>query len=151
METVALVAVLLCILVAAALSRRIQNTMLTLPMVYAVLGLLLSNRFLGIIEISPDSEIVRLVAELTLVLLLATDASRIDLRALAPDRDVQSLVHRLEHPAGGFHPRNYRGLLRHDDGLANRLLRHGLLGSGHFGHRLDPHGRRPGSGRGHQS
>jgi NhaP-type Na+/H+ or K+/H+ antiporter len=88
METVGLVAVLLCILVAAALSRRIQNTMLTLPMVYAVLGLLLSNRFLGIIEISPDSEIVRLVAELTLVLLLATDASRIDLRALVRDRSL---------------------------------------------------------------
>ena len=88
METVGLVAVLLCILVAAALSRRIQNTMLTLPMVYAVLGLLLSNRFLGIIEISPDSEIVRLVAELTLVLLLATDASRIDLRALVRDHSL---------------------------------------------------------------
>jgi NhaP-type Na+/H+ or K+/H+ antiporter len=88
METVGLVAVLLCILAAAGISRRIQNTILTLPMMYVVLGLLLSDRFLGIVELELDNELIRVVAELTLVLVLATDASRIDLRVLMRDHSL---------------------------------------------------------------
>ena len=37
-ESVALVAVLLCILIAAAISKRIQGTIITLPMIYTLLG-----------------------------------------------------------------------------------------------------------------
>jgi NhaP-type Na+/H+ or K+/H+ antiporter len=85
METLGFVALLICILLAAAISRRVQNTIITLPMVYVTLGFILSNRALGIVVISPDNEIVRLVAELTLVLVLAMDASRIDLRILLRD------------------------------------------------------------------
>jgi hypothetical protein len=80
METLGFVALLICILLAAAVSRRIQNTVVTLPMVYVTMGFLLSNRVLGIVVISPDNEIVIVVAELTLVLVLVMDASRIDLR-----------------------------------------------------------------------
>ena len=47
METLGFVAVLLCILAAASISRRVQGTILTLPMVYAGLGFLLSERVLG--------------------------------------------------------------------------------------------------------
>ena len=85
MTELGLVAVTLCILAVAAISRRIQGTFLTLPMVYVVLGLLLSGRVLGIVELSLESEIVRVIAELTLVLVLASDASRIDLRRLVRD------------------------------------------------------------------
>lgn len=88
METIGLVAVLLCILAAAGISRLIQNTIVTLPMVYVVLGLLLSDRFLGIVELEVDNELIRVVAELTLVLVLATDASRIDLRVLMRDHSL---------------------------------------------------------------
>ena len=77
MNELGLVAVALCVLGAAAISRRIQGTILTLPMVYVGLGLLLSGRVLGIVELSLESEIVRVIAELTLVLVLASDASRI--------------------------------------------------------------------------
>lgn len=58
MEGLGLVAIALCILVAGGISRRIQGTIVTLPMVYVVLGLLLSDRVLGIVELSPESEIV---------------------------------------------------------------------------------------------
>ena len=85
MEEIGLIAILLCILVAAAISRRIQGTMLTLPMVYTLLGLLLGYRALDIIQLTPDNEIVQIIAELTLVLVLASDASRINLRALVKD------------------------------------------------------------------
>jgi NhaP-type Na+/H+ or K+/H+ antiporter len=54
-------------------------------MVYTVMGLILSGRVLGIIELGLDNELVRLVAEVTLVLVLATDASRIDVRWLIKD------------------------------------------------------------------
>jgi hypothetical protein len=79
MNELGLVAVALCILAAAGISRRIRGTILTLPMVYVGLGLLLSGRMLGVIELGLESEIVRIIAELTLVLVLASDASRIDL------------------------------------------------------------------------
>ena len=88
MHELGLVAVALCILAAGGISRRIKGTILTLPMVYVVLGLLLSDRVLGIVELSPESEIVQIIAELTLVLVLAADASRIDLRRLARDHSL---------------------------------------------------------------
>ena len=62
-ETVALVAVLLCILIAAAISRRIQGTIITLPMIYTLLGLILSGRALGIIDLDLDSDLIRIIAE----------------------------------------------------------------------------------------
>jgi NhaP-type Na+/H+ or K+/H+ antiporter len=83
MEEFGLVAVMLCVLGTAGISQRIQGTILTLPMVYAALGFLLSERVLGIIHAGPENEFVRLIAEVTLVLVLASDAVRIDLRNLA--------------------------------------------------------------------
>jgi NhaP-type Na+/H+ or K+/H+ antiporter len=85
METLGLVAILLCILAAAAISRRIQGTILTLPMLYAAFGLLLGDLGLGLIRADVESEGIRLIAELTLVLVLASDASRINLRGLVRD------------------------------------------------------------------
>jgi NhaP-type Na+/H+ or K+/H+ antiporter len=81
-ESLALVAVMLCVLAAAGISQRIQGTVLTLPMVYAALGFLLSEQVLGIIHAGPENELVRLIAEITLVLVLASDAIRINLRDL---------------------------------------------------------------------
>jgi NhaP-type Na+/H+ or K+/H+ antiporter len=87
-DGVGLVAVLLCILVAVAISRRIQGTIITLPMVYTVLGLILSGRVLGIIELDLESELIRIIAEVTLIVVLATDASRIDVRMLIKDHSL---------------------------------------------------------------
>ncbi len=89
-EVVGLVAVLVCVLLAAAISRRIQGTIITLPMVYTVLGLILSGRVLGIIEIDLENELIQIIAELTLIVVLATDASRIDVRSLIRDHSLPS-------------------------------------------------------------
>jgi NhaP-type Na+/H+ or K+/H+ antiporter len=83
-----LTAVLICVLIAAAISRRIQGTIITLPMVYTVLGLSLSGRFLGIIELGVENELIQIIAELTLIVVLATDASRIDVRSLIRDHSL---------------------------------------------------------------
>ena len=74
MEELSLVAIMLCILAAAGISKRIRNTILSLPMVYVALGFLLSSRVFGIVHLDLDNEIVRVVAEATLVLVLAADA-----------------------------------------------------------------------------
>jgi NhaP-type Na+/H+ or K+/H+ antiporter len=87
-SSLALVAVLLCVLIAAAISQRIQGTLITLPMVYTVLGLILSSRALGIIELDLEDELIRIIAEVTLILVLATDASRIDVRMLIKDHSL---------------------------------------------------------------
>ena len=81
-ESLGLVAILFCVLVAAAISRRIQGTIITLPMVCTALGLILSGRVLGIIELGLENEIIQIIAEVTLILVLFTDASRIDVRRL---------------------------------------------------------------------
>ena len=85
MEYVGFIAILLCILAAGAVSRRIQGTIITLPMVYTALGLLIGSRGLGLVEMGLDSEVLRIIAELTLVLVLASDASRIRMRMLRRD------------------------------------------------------------------
>jgi NhaP-type Na+/H+ or K+/H+ antiporter len=86
--TIAIVAILICVLFAAAISRRIQGTIITLPMVYTVLGLILSSRVLNIVNFDLENELIRFIAELTLILVLATDASRIDVRRLVKDHSI---------------------------------------------------------------
>lgn len=87
-STISLVAVLACVLGVSAFSRRIQGTIVTLPMVYTILGLILSGRVLGIIELDLENEFIQIIAELTLVLVLATDASRIDVCSLIRDHSL---------------------------------------------------------------
>jgi NhaP-type Na+/H+ or K+/H+ antiporter len=86
--TIAIVAILIFVLLAAAISRRIQGTIITLPMVYTVLGLILSGLVLDLANFDLENELVRFIAELTLVLVLATDASRIDVRRLIKDHSM---------------------------------------------------------------
>ncbi|MCO6450312.1 MAG: cation:proton antiporter [Caldilineales bacterium] len=79
------ISILLSILVAGAVSRRIQGTIISLAMVYTVLGLLIGEWGLGFVTMDLNSEIIRIITELTLVLLLASDAARINVRMLIRD------------------------------------------------------------------
>lgn len=69
-------------------SGRLQRTVITPPMVFVAFGLLLSNRLLGLVELELESEFINVVAELTLILILFTDASRIDLNLLRREHDI---------------------------------------------------------------
>lgn len=84
MENVALTVVAVCVatLLAGIVSRRIQGTIITLPMLFVAFGLALSPVGLDLVNLDRHSELVRVVAELTLVLVLASDASRIRVRTL---------------------------------------------------------------------
>jgi sodium/hydrogen antiporter len=66
----------------AAVSRRLVNTPITAPIVFVVAGFLLGAEGLGWLKLTLDEHSVSLLAEATLVVVLFTDASRIDLRAL---------------------------------------------------------------------
>lgn len=86
--TIAVVFIILFVLNAAAVSRRIQTTSITLPMLYTVFGLILSEKGLGLINVDLENEFVQIIAELTLVLVLATDASRINLHRVRKDHNL---------------------------------------------------------------
>lgn len=88
MESIGLLAFLVCILLAASISRRIQGTIITLPMVYTLFGILLGGLVLDFVPLTTENVIVELIAELTLVFVLATDASRIEVRRLFRDHDL---------------------------------------------------------------
>ncbi len=88
MDSIGLLAIVICILLAASISRRVQNTIITLPMLYTFFGILLGGLVLDIIPLTPESNLVEVIAELTLVIVLATDASRIDLRSLFRDHNL---------------------------------------------------------------
>lgn len=66
----------------AAVSARLSRTWVTPPMVFVVFGFVVGPDVLDVVPLSVDNELVRVLAELTLVLVLFTDAARIRLRAL---------------------------------------------------------------------
>src|SRR6476646_1156364 len=66
----------------AGLSRRLERTVFTGPMLFVAAGLLVGTEVLGWLDLGIESSTVRALAEATLTLVLFADASRIDLTAL---------------------------------------------------------------------
>lgn len=63
-------------------SRRLEGTVLTPPLVFVAAGILLGPAALGVVEFALDGHSVLLLGEIALVLVLFTDAARINLMAL---------------------------------------------------------------------
>ena len=63
-------------------SKRIEKTILTAPIIFTVTGMVIYLAIPRVAELEIHSETILLIAELTLALLLFTDAIRIDLRKL---------------------------------------------------------------------
>jgi NhaP-type Na+/H+ or K+/H+ antiporter len=80
-----LAVVSILIVVYAALARRLGRWWVTMPMVFVVGGYLLGPDVLGLLELSLEAESVKLLTELTLVLLLFADAAALNLRRLRAD------------------------------------------------------------------
>lgn len=65
------------------ISGKLEKSVVTPPMAYVSFGLLISSSALGLIQgIEITNEIIKIVAEITLAILLFTDASRIQLKLL---------------------------------------------------------------------
>src|SRR5688500_223543 len=73
-------------------SRRLEGTILTAPIVFVAAGMVLGPAGLGVVEFGLDDHTVLLLGEIALALVLFTDAARIDLSAL---RQNQGLPLRL--------------------------------------------------------
>jgi NhaP-type Na+/H+ or K+/H+ antiporter len=78
----ALALVALALLAVAAVSRRLAGTPITPAIVFVAFGLLVGPEVLDGIKLASSSATVRGLAEVTLALVLFSDASRIDLGAL---------------------------------------------------------------------
>jgi len=83
-----LLLVLIGIALFALFSGPISRGSLTPPMAFVFLGLLLSPVGFGWIDLSVDNRVVHVIAEITLILVLFTDAARINLRHLWTDHDI---------------------------------------------------------------
>jgi NhaP-type Na+/H+ or K+/H+ antiporter len=84
----AVAVVALALLAFTAISGRIEGTPITAAMIFTAVGLLVGSEALGLIEVAPAGETVKLLAEATLALVLFADASRIDVRALRGELSV---------------------------------------------------------------
>lgn len=87
-----LATIALILLAYAAVSGRLSGSPLTAPMVFTVAGVLVGAEALGLVDPATSSEVVKVLAEVTLTLVLFSDASRINLATL---RDEVSLPARL--------------------------------------------------------
>jgi NhaP-type Na+/H+ or K+/H+ antiporter len=70
------------IFVFGLVSRRLEGTILTAPLVFVAAGLILGPAGFGLVEFKLDDHNVLLVGEIALAIVLFTDASRINLSAL---------------------------------------------------------------------
>lgn len=76
------------VLAYSLVSKRIERSPLTAPMIFLVLGLLVGEGGLALVQLDVSSAFVSVLAELTLILVLYTDAARIDLTLLRRDHDL---------------------------------------------------------------
>lgn len=76
------------VVVFAIVSKRIESSPISAPMIFAGLGLLLGPLALDLTHLHIDHGFVHVLAEVTLILVLFTDAARIDLRLLRKDHDL---------------------------------------------------------------
>jgi sodium/hydrogen antiporter len=101
----ALPAIAVIVLAFAAVSRRLDGTSITAPMVFTGAGLVLGAKAAGLIEPSPSGESVKQLASATLAVVLFGDAARIDFRALREEYRVPARLLGIGLPltiAAGF-------------------------------------------------
>jgi len=88
METAVLLVVALGIFGFGLVSKRAERSVLTAPILFTSLGIAAGAAGLGLVEMDAESEGMHLLAELTLALVLFTDASRIRLASLWRHHDL---------------------------------------------------------------
>ena len=88
MELTGIIVVLAGILVFGLFSKKLEGTPITLPIVFTGFGWLIGTAGLGLTDIDPSHGVIHIIAELTLILVLFSDAARIDLKRLLFDHDL---------------------------------------------------------------
>ncbi len=88
MDITAILAITLALIVYGLISRKIQNSILTGPILFSVFGLIAGPAAFGWIELQVSNEALHLLAEVTLILVLFSDAANIDLAQLRRDHNL---------------------------------------------------------------
>jgi NhaP-type Na+/H+ or K+/H+ antiporter len=70
------------------ISGKAQRTLISAPMVFVGFGLLIGDTGLGLIALHRDSTVIHILAEVTLISILFTDAARIDLKLLRKEHTI---------------------------------------------------------------
>ena len=80
----------MALFVYSLVSHRIEGSVITAPMIFVGIGLLVSPEGLNFLSAGADNEIILAFAEIALVLILFSDAARIDFRTLKGNRNIPS-------------------------------------------------------------
>ena len=82
MNTSSLLVVAALMLGFGLVSRRLESTIITAPMVFVAVGLMVGPHALGWVSIGEGAHVLHFLAEITLIFVLFGDAARIDVSAL---------------------------------------------------------------------
>ena len=105
LDTAAITVVAACFVLWGMVSARLERINITAPIAFVVLGLVVSNEPVSLIDIGVHAASVRHIAEITLALVLFADASRVNLGALRSDAAVPARLLGIGLPltmAAGF-------------------------------------------------
>ncbi|MDH3614916.1 MAG: cation:proton antiporter [Gammaproteobacteria bacterium] len=78
------------LLLYSLISGRLQGTIITAPLAFIVFGLIIGAGGLNVADIDPGHSTIHFIAEFTLILVLFTDAARIDLDQVRRDHNLPS-------------------------------------------------------------
>lgn len=88
MELLSLAVITAGFLLYSLISGRLKATIITAPMVLTAFGLIVGTAGLSIVGVDTKHSAIHLVAEITLILVLFTDAARIDISRLRRDHNL---------------------------------------------------------------
>lgn len=88
MDLISIAVVTAGLLVFSLVSGRLQGTVLTAPLVFIVFGYAVGAGGLNVAHVDPGHSAIHFIAELTLILVLFTDAARIDLGRVRRDHNL---------------------------------------------------------------
>ncbi|MGI9232988.1 MAG: cation:proton antiporter [Woeseiaceae bacterium] len=78
------------LLVYSLVSGRLQGTVVTAPLVFILFGFAVGEGGLGVAAVDPGHSAIHFIAEITLILVLFSDAARIDLASVRRDHNLPS-------------------------------------------------------------
>lgn len=88
MDSLSLALITGSLLLYSLISGRLQGTIITAPLVFIIFGFVVGNGGLSVVTIDPSHSAIHFIAEFTLILVLFSDAARIDLGLLRRDHNL---------------------------------------------------------------
>jgi len=87
MEHIAFALIAAFVILYGIVSKRLESTIISGPMIFVIFGFLLSSDVTGLIT-GKDNTLINIIANITLILILFSDASRINLNYFGKERDI---------------------------------------------------------------